>query len=188
MDQLKLYMLLLGCKPPGRHVEQHDFFFGIAGSLKELIPHINDFWPEASYRIHIDAWREVTIVDGYRVEILQRSANNNTSFSEEKLFFINLGGYQPDRFEEQHYVLLNVKHNKAAAIKEAKATLFYQHNQFDKAISHVDDQYGIDVDDLYQIDDMMLPAQKEMYSINLIPTDNTEQDKLNLGYLKLSAL
>ena len=53
MSQLKLFMLLLGCKPPGRHVEQHDVFFGIAGSLDELIPEIKAFWPETD-KIHID--------------------------------------------------------------------------------------------------------------------------------------
>jgi hypothetical protein len=35
---VKLFMLLLGSKAPGRHVEQHDFFFGIAASLRELVP------------------------------------------------------------------------------------------------------------------------------------------------------
>ncbi len=29
----KLYMLLLGSKVPGGHIEQHDIFFGIAPSL-----------------------------------------------------------------------------------------------------------------------------------------------------------
>ncbi|MGN6440105.1 MAG: DUF1543 domain-containing protein [Agriterribacter sp.] len=33
-------MLLLGCKPAGRHTEQHDVFFGIGASLKDLIPDI----------------------------------------------------------------------------------------------------------------------------------------------------
>jgi hypothetical protein len=37
-------MLLLGSKAPGRHVEQHDYFFGIASSLKEMVPAIKKFW------------------------------------------------------------------------------------------------------------------------------------------------
>jgi len=40
---LKLFMLLLGCKPPGRHTEQHDVFFGIARSLRDLVPEIQAF-------------------------------------------------------------------------------------------------------------------------------------------------
>lgn len=54
ISTLKLFMLLLGSKPPGRHVEQHDFFFGITSSISELVPEIKNFWPEAGDRIHID--------------------------------------------------------------------------------------------------------------------------------------
>lgn len=64
MADLKLFMVLLGCKPAGRHTEQHDIFFGVATSLKELVPEIKAFWKEGGDKIHIDAWREVTVVDG----------------------------------------------------------------------------------------------------------------------------
>ena len=42
---LKLYMVMLGCTPKGRFTEQHDIFFGIGNSLKELIPNMKAFWP-----------------------------------------------------------------------------------------------------------------------------------------------
>lgn len=46
-EELQLYMVILGCKPKGRFTEQHDIFFGIGNSLKNLIPQMNFFWPEA---------------------------------------------------------------------------------------------------------------------------------------------
>ncbi|MEP6700612.1 MAG: DUF1543 domain-containing protein, partial [Bacteroidota bacterium] len=30
----KLFMLLIGCKPLGRNIEQHDIFFGIGETIK----------------------------------------------------------------------------------------------------------------------------------------------------------
>lgn len=183
MAEPKLYMLLLGCRPPGRHVEQHDIFFGIAPSLSELVPQIKAFWPEVGDKIHIDAWREVTMVDGYRVSIVQKG---ETSEKKEQLFFINLGGYQPNKFEEQHYVLLTVKENKAEAFRRAKDTLFYQQNGFDKAVSHIDDRYGIDVDDLYEIEDILPPLQKDRYGLQLTPMEGLVEDEIHLGYLPLS--
>lgn len=42
-EKLKLYMVMLGCTPEGRFTEQHDIFFGIGYSLKELIPKMNLF-------------------------------------------------------------------------------------------------------------------------------------------------
>jgi len=188
MSTLKLFMLMLGCKPPGRHTEQHDIFFGIANNLGDLVPEIKAFWPEPE-KIHIDAWREVTSVDGYRVSISEKDAvNDESAEAKNKLFFINLGGYQENKFEEQHYIVLTVKPDRAAAFKEAKATLFFQHNYFEGASSHIDDKYGIDVDDLYEIEDILTQDQKEKYLIQLTQADNLPADQINLGYFKLTAL
>ena len=188
MAQLKLFMLLLGCKPPGRHTEQHDVFFGIAGSLNELLPDINAFWPNGGV-IHIDAWREVTAIDGFRINILLKTeAKNDTAEAGNKLFFINLGGYLENRFEEQHYFVLTVKPDKAQAFKQAKETTFYKHNFFEGTHSHIDDRYGIDVDDLYEIDEVLSLTQKQKYRIELIPQACLMGDALHIGYVKLSQL
>jgi hypothetical protein len=42
---MKLFMVLIGCKPEGRHTEQHDIFFGIAQTLADLVPQLKSFWP-----------------------------------------------------------------------------------------------------------------------------------------------
>ncbi|MEI9920178.1 MAG: DUF1543 domain-containing protein [Bacteroidota bacterium] len=185
-DNLKLFMILLGSKAPGRHVEQHDFFFGIARSLKDLVPAMKAFWPEAGDKIHIDGWREVTMVDGYRVSIHTRE--EDVPASPMKLFFINLGGYQENKFEEQHYVVLTVKADRAIAFAEAKQSLFFKTNSFEGANSHIDDKYGVDVDDLYQIEDILTNVDKDKFQIVLTPDNSRMTDILQLGYLKLSGL
>jgi hypothetical protein len=43
------------------------YFFGIGYSFRELIPDMKSFWPEAKGRIHVDAWREVTIFDNFSI-------------------------------------------------------------------------------------------------------------------------
>jgi hypothetical protein len=184
----KLFMVLLGCRPPGRHVEQHDIFFGIAPSLKELIPGINQFWPEAANRIHIDAWREVTVVEGYKISIEPRPLLIQPDKGKRKLFFINLGGYQHNKFEEQHYMLLTVKENKNAAMKEGKSTLFFQQNHISGGASHIDDKYGIDIDDLYEIEELLINSQKEKFTINLVAMEGLQGDGIHLGYLKISTI
>ena len=185
--ELKLFMVLLGSKAPGRHVEQHDFFFGIAAGLKELVPEIKAFWHEAGEKIHIDGWREVTAVDGYSVKVAPKHPGENTPEGK-KLFFINLGGYQENKFEEQHYAVLTVKNNRSEAFMEAKETLFYRHNHFEGANSHIDDRYGIDVDDLYEIEDILSPMQTQSYKIQLQASDGLTDDPIHLGYLQLGNL
>lgn len=182
MNTKKLFMLMLGCKPKGRHTEQHDIFFGIASSLKELIPDIYTFWPEAKDKIHIDAWREVTNVNGHKVEVVPSASSIENKLS---LFFINLGGYRPNEFDEPHYKMLLATPDKATAIKKAKETAFYKHTWFEGATSHIDDKYGIDVDDIFEISDVLTKELKAAYKLKLTIADNLTDDEIHLGYLPL---
>jgi len=188
MAGLKLYMLLLGSKAPGRHVEQHDYFFGIAASLKELVPDIKKFWRGAAVNIHIDGWREVNTVNGYQIQVVDKTLANNSS---KKLFFINLGGYIAGKLEEQHYVVLTVQTNRSLAIREAKKATFFQTNTIIKvkgANAHIDDKYGIDVDDIYQIDDLLNAGHKAHHHLQITPMEGLPEDEIHLGYFRLDKL
>jgi len=146
------------------------------------VPEIQAFWPEPE-RIHIDAWREVNTVEGYSIKIVPADA----PVSSRKLFFINLGGYQENKFAEQHYIVLTVKPDRSAAFKEAKSTLFFEENNYG-GNSHIHDKYGIDVDDIYEIEDILSPELKGKYRVEITPGENLPADFINLGYFKLSNL
>jgi len=182
----KLYMLLLGSKAPSRNVEQHDYFFGIATSLKELVPQIKDFWPEAGKSIHIDGWREVNTVNGFDIKVLPKE--EVLLPAADHLFFINLGGYQSNKLEEQHYTILTVKENRTLAVQDAKKTVFFKTNSVKGANSHIDEKYGIDVDDIYQVEDILNAGLKEKYQIDIQPGSGLPEDEIHLGYFKLDKL
>lgn len=187
MSSLKLYMLLLGCRPKGRHTEQHDVFFGIGTKLADLIPDMLQFWPEAKGVLHVDAWREVTRVNGYTVQVVEKIPQ--PAFSDTlKLFFINLGGYKPNEFDEFHYKMLVACAGKGTAVATAKKTAFYQHTGFKGATSHIDDKYGVDVDDMYEIKDILPPYLKEKYQLVISTGTELTEDILHLGYFKLDKL
>lgn len=181
-------MLLLGCKPPGRKTEQHDVFFGIGESPRDLVPRIIRSWQGAG-KIHIDAWREVNFEDGYRIQVIPKVLQPTYPLAEIiKLFFINLGGYKQNEFEEYHYKMLLACSGKAEAVQRAKSSAFYRHTGFIGAPSHIDDRYGVDVDDIYEIEDILDPAEKENFSIQISPASNPRQDELHLGYFILDKL
>ena len=181
----RLYMVMLGCRPPGRLTEQHDIFFGIGNSLKELIPQMKKFWPEAKGKIHIDAWRTVTQVDGYDIEIV---AKDPSSVGTQNLFFINLGGYKENEFEEYHYKVLAVGETLAEASKKAKNDAFFKHFSFKGATSHIDDKYGIDIDEAFNVKEILADVYTENYRINIILSTKKEEDTLHIGYLKLDKI
>ena len=185
MVEQKLFFLILGCKPAGRNTEQHDAFFGIGTSLKDLIPQMEAFWPDAG-KIHIDSWREVTAVDGYTIKIVRKEENSLTGAN--KLFFLNLGGYKPNDLEEYHYKLLTVSKDKGEAVSAAKQTAFYRHTGFKGTTSHIDDKYGVDVDDIYEIEDILPQSIKDQFNIVMEKTSVIKEDELHVGYVKLSSL
>lgn len=176
----KLYMFLIGCTPHGRHTEQHDVFFGIGESIKKLLPDVKAFWPGAN-GLHFDAWREVTSVDGYQVEVIEDEVDNISA----GLFFINLGGYKKNEFEEFHYKMIVAATDKGEAVRIAKQTAFYKHTGFKEAESHIDDKYGIDVDDIFNIEDILPLSMKQKYKLRLTPKSNLPEDKIHLGYFRI---
>jgi hypothetical protein len=190
MQTPKLFMLMLGCRPAGRNTEQHDIFFGIGHAVKDLVPDIKAFWPEAKGNIHVDAWREVTQVNGYGVSVIPKEehAESTAEAGADKLFFLNLGGYKPGEFDEFHYKMLVVAADQASAIQQAKQTAFYQHTGFKGATSHIDDKFGVDVDDLFQVKDILPEEVKRRYSLQIKPGNSGSEDELSLGYFQLHTL
>ena len=176
---------MLGCRPKGRYTEQHDIFFGIGKSLKELIPEMKAFWPEAKGQIHIDAWREVTAVDQFKIEVV---AKGTVTESKSQLFFINLGGYKENEFEEYHYKVLAVGESLSEATKKAKATTFYKHYGFKGATSHIDDKFGIDIDDLYNVKEILSLNLIEQFELQITAKENLIEDELHIGYLKIDKI
>lgn len=181
-------MVLLGCKPEGRHTEQHDIFFGIGYELIDLLPDMYAFWPEANRKIHIDSWREVTQVTGYTVKVVPRTELSADSQRMVKLFFINLGGYKQNDLEEYHYKMIVACADKGIAVQQAKQTAFYRHTGFAGAVSHIDDKYGVDVDDMYEIGDILPDRIKQKYALVLSPGTQNTEDVLHVGYLKVEKL
>ncbi|WP_306350169.1 DUF1543 domain-containing protein [Flavobacterium sp. '19STA2R22 D10 B1'] len=184
MESPKLFMMMLGCKPEGRHTEQHDVFFSVANSLTDLKEEIAAFWPNSG-KLHLDAWREVTEVNGYRISIVKKE---NTITTSKRLFFMNLGGYKPDEFDEFHYKMLVVANDLADAIHQAEDTAFYKHVGFAEAPSHVDDKYGVDVDDTFEILDILPKKIKDAYDITIEFVGDLPEDTIHLGYFELSTI
>lgn len=197
----KLFMLKIGGRPKGRLIEQHDMFFGIGEQVNDFIDAVNRQWPEVKNAWHLDAYRSVTRVDNYDIEW---HANSNDDSQKNgigqdkegslKLFFINLGGYLPDEFEEFHHKLLIVAATQAQAIKKAKQSEFYKKYSFNdstlpfNAASHIDDKHQVDVDEIYNIEDLLSGGRLLITPSTAIDTESIQEDRSYIGYLSLKKL
>lgn len=182
---MKLFYIILGATPEGRNTEQHDVFFGIAETLKDLIPAMKKFWPEAKGKIHIDGFQEVKFVDGFELKIVEKSSESVKN----NLFFINLGGYKPGNFEELHQQYLMVGKSMAEIIRRVKKTDFFKTMGFKNAESHIDDKFGVDIDDIFKVNDLLPAEMKEKYSVILEKSEvENQQNYTFIGYLAMSKI
>jgi hypothetical protein len=181
---MNLYLLLLGAEAPGRVVEQHNYFFGIAEHLPGPLPEARAFWPDAGHSLHIDGWREVNKVDDCTVRVVPLAGDGPASGN--KLFFLNLGGCTRGELEEQHNTVLTVRNSRLAAIQFTKKSLFFKTKSLKGiASAHIDKKYGIDMDTVHYIEDLLSPASKAQYRIVFGNGTGIPDDKIHLGYFKL---
>lgn len=204
---MKLVMVKIGARPKGRLIEQHDIIFAAVNTLPELIPLINQAWPEVKQRWHIDAWREVTRVDDFAIRLIDNTSltaindadklTNKQNVTKKELFFINLGGYLPDQFEEYHYKMLVVADTLAKAKARARKTSFYQdYNLINSnpdisgvGTSHIDDKFAIDIDEIHAVTSLLPPAwQLAITPISQDKLSEVPTDTLHIGYLSLKQL
>lgn len=158
------------------------YFFGISSTIVDLKQNIIDFWPDAD-GLHIDSYCLVRKVGNYEIKIAER--DNDYQKNDLNLYFLNLGGYKPLDMEEYHYKQLVLAHSMDEAIAVAKQNTFWKHHDS----SHVDNKYGIDVDDAYLVEDMLPADVRAKYGIQIkFNSESVEDDRVVVGYLKIDEL
>lgn len=136
-----LFVVMLGGKHPRARIEVHDVVFVVAPTLEAAYPQLREQWFGSPRGVHIDSWLEVDGIEGYKLHWsdLQPAAG------EPRLYFINLGGYEPGSFGEAHQYLLVVATSKAQAKALGKQRMARHWGQpHTDALMDVDDCIAID--------------------------------------------
>jgi hypothetical protein len=115
---MKLFAIYIGGEHPNANIEIHDVRFAVAGSIRDTHDQLRAEWWGTPGTLHIDCWAEISHADGYEVTL---SAERSTA--PEKLFFVNLGGYDGKDFAEQHKNMFIVARTVADAKARAMASI-----------------------------------------------------------------
>lgn len=181
---MKLYYLVLGATVPGKFTEQHDVIFAAAERLIDLIPRISSHWNATE--VHLDAWREVTSVDGYEILLTDKGKSVKNG---QNLYFINLGGYKQGTFSEHHMQQLIVAPDISDASLKAKTHAFCpEHTIATKSRCHVDNKFGIDLAGEVDLGEMLSDSDLERFSVSIIPNPDKSEDVLHVGYFPVEEL
>jgi hypothetical protein len=111
---MKLFAIYIGGKAEGANIEVHDMRFVVAENIEAAYPELKRQWWGVPESLHLDAWSEISQADGYRVTL-----QSNPPTNPEKLFYVNLGGYDKTQFTELHKNVFVVAASKDEAKKKA---------------------------------------------------------------------
>ncbi len=140
-----LFMVMLGGRHARANTEVHDVVFAVADSLEDSYPQLKHAWFGEQKGLHIDAWARLNGVESRGKKYQIQFSDAQPQVTDEKLWLINLGGYDTREFGELHrYVLVVAPH--AAEAKQ----LGKQH--FDQKWKKQHTDRVLDVDDCIAID------------------------------------
>lgn len=156
MSKPELFLVVLGGRTLKSNIELHDVRFVAGRCIDATIPSLRAQWFGQRRGLHIDSYVTIRFVDGFRVEL--RSSPSDTV---ERLYFVNLGAYDPAEMAEQHQFGLVVARSPQGARAKAKARWLV-----DAPLQHKDDLRGID--ELPLVDDCLAVDGVDRHHVHLI--------------------
>ncbi len=134
-----LFLIYIGGKYKNSNIELHDVRWVVAKTIEETFPLLKKEWFGDSKGLHIDCYLRIKYIDGYEVKIRKLTkAKCKIDSTENKLWFVNLGGYDPSEFTEKHFIDLLIANSSVKAKEIAKS-------KWKKKLSmvHKDDIYSL---------------------------------------------
>ena len=140
-----LFIVMLGGRHARANTEVHDVVLAVGDSLEEVYPQLKNAWFGEQKGLHIDAWAQIYGVafegKNYQIQFTDAAPNQ----ADQKLYLLNLGGYDAGEFGELHRYVLVVAQNAMVAKQRGKA-YFAQHwqKQHTDRVLDMDDCIAID--------------------------------------------
>ena len=149
--------MVLGGRSRGCHIEQHDVRFVAGACIEDTIPELRRQWFGLKRGLHLDSWLRIERVEGWRVEL-----RRDPSGGPMRLWFVNVGAYDPSHPAELHDFGLFVAPSAAAAKAKAK-----RHLLVGAALQHKDDLHAVELQ--AELDDLLQLDQVSGWHVHLLP-------------------
>lgn len=154
---MNLFVIYVGGRTETSLIELHDIHFAVGDKIEDTYEQIRHQWWGTPASLHLDAWGILKSADNFNITL----KTVPTIDTAHKLYFVNVGGYDPDQFTELHKNIFVVAQNEEEAKQKAKATISHW------TVPHKDNLYL--VDDCINVHDILI---KKGISIHLEKTDS----------------
>lgn len=166
---MKLFAIYVGGEHPGANIEVHDIRFVAAETVEAAYPALLAQWWGKPGSLHVDCWSQIDRADGYEVSLRPEPFEGP-----ERLYYVNLGGYDGVAFAEQHRNVFVV----AEDLRSAKA----------RAIKRADGWRDAHRDDMYEAEQAFAldtAAQAQRLHIHLTPSSLSGDPDFTCRYTPL---
>ncbi len=183
-----LFLVVVGGRSPKANVELHDVRWVIGTKIEDTFDQLRNDWFGSNNGLHIDSYKKIDSIDGYKINIrnkVNRESKNKTlkkeRISYKKLWFVNIGGYDPSSMQEKHEFGLVVASSPSEAKNKAKSKWL-----IDCKKKHKDDISV--VKNFTDVDDCEVIKYIKNWEIELTLDDNNVEEKNTpdwFGYMRI---
>lgn len=170
---MQLFVIYIGGSHSQSLIELHDMRFVIASTIEETYDALRQSWWGIPTSLHLDAWGVLNYADGHSILISDNPSQHTTN----KLYFVNLGGYDQYQFTELHQNIFIVASNA----QEAKQ----------KAVQQISTWESPHRDYLHEIDtvlDLSALLNQKNYYLHLIETQDEVAFEFTCRYTPIGKL
>jgi len=171
-----LFLVVLGGRATKANVELHDVRWVVGSKIEDTYDVLRKDWFGSIEGLHIDSYKKIKSIDGYKINLKNSEKNkikNNKSVNQintnNKLWFVNIGGYNPSSMQEKHEFGLVVASSKLEAKKIAKSKWLIGCKK-----KHKDDITSLN--DLWTYDDCEVIKKIDNWVIELKQENNFVED------------
>jgi hypothetical protein len=127
VEEIYLYLVVLGGRAKKANVELHDVRWVVGSRIEDTFEVLRNDWFGNLEGLHIDSYKKIKNVDGYKINLknIENKKSKKKSFNgnapKNNLWFVNIGGYDPNSMQEKHEFGLVVASSKLEAKNIAKS-------------------------------------------------------------------
>ena len=127
IEKTNLFLVFLGGRANKANIELHDVRWVIGSRIEDTFDVLKKDWFGTLEGLHIDSYKKIKFVDGYKINLKNSKNINpknkkvNQTKKTKRLWFVNIGGYEPSSMQEKHEFGLVVASSSLEAKNKAKS-------------------------------------------------------------------
>ena len=108
-ERYYLFLVVLGGRADKANVELHDVRWVVGSQIEDTFNDLRNNWFGSIDGLHIDSFKKREYIDGNKINLkifdknkIKNKHSPNQINSQQNLWFVNIGGYDPSSMQEKH--------------------------------------------------------------------------------------